>query len=762
LAAVANQPWPSPLTRAFNGKWIWQEADGPANSWMAFRKTVSLPKAPVSVKALIAADTKYWLWINDKLAVFEGGLKRGPTRSDGYVDEVEIAPFLTAGNNTIAVLVWYYGKDTMAHKSSGMGGLFFEADASGISIVSDQTWKLKPDSAYGPQTLPGRAQDPFVEYDARKDIGDWTAPGFADASWTNATAKGAPPTAPWGRLWPRGIPQWRNSGIVHYVNQASLPRTGNGEVVHARLPSNIQVTPYLRVNAPSAGLQITMMTDRSGPEMSAKARYVTRAGEQTYESFGWMSGTEVLYTVPAGVEILELGYRETGYDADFAGSFKCDDDTLNTLWTKAQRTLYINMRDNYMDCPTRERALWWGDIVNDLGQTYYALDRRADLLTRNAINSLMEWQDSKGILRSPLGNYDKEVPTQMLLAVGVASLWNYYMQTGDLAAMSFAYPHVKSYLGVWQRDAKGLVVHRTSDDSNLRNWTDSGNNIDMGVIDNELYYMALDGAARMTELLGKPDDAAGYRSIMSEIKPAFLSAYWNGACLDSPGYRGADDRANGLGVVAGLLGPAEWPAVKTVLSENTKAGVYLEKFVLEAFFRMNDARGGLARMRSRYAEMIKSPYPTLWEDWMPRTGTINHGWTGGPLTLLSQYVAGVAPTKPGYEQFAVLPQLGDLTSVEAKVPSARGTITVSVSSSPARYSLAVTVPAGTTATVGVPDTACAGGASGMSISLNNVQVFSAGAAKGSIPGVTFAGDSAGYIRFTVAPGTWNIVATPTR
>ncbi|MFR7465122.1 MAG: hypothetical protein ACLUVG_09725 [Phocaeicola vulgatus] len=30
------------------------------------------------------------------------------------------------------------------------------------------------------------------------------------------------------------------------------------------------------------------------------------------------------------------------------------------MWEKSQRTLYITMRDTYMDCPDRERAQWWG------------------------------------------------------------------------------------------------------------------------------------------------------------------------------------------------------------------------------------------------------------------------------------------------------------------------------------------------------------------------------------------------------------------
>jgi len=67
-------------------------------------------QVPDEAIARIAADSKYWLWINDNLVVFEGGLKRGPNPEDTYYDEVDIAPYLKAGSNTIAALVWYFGK----------------------------------------------------------------------------------------------------------------------------------------------------------------------------------------------------------------------------------------------------------------------------------------------------------------------------------------------------------------------------------------------------------------------------------------------------------------------------------------------------------------------------------------------------------------------------------------------------------------------------------------------------------------------------
>jgi alpha-L-rhamnosidase len=758
---IGAQPWPTPLSESLTGQWIWQTENGPANTWSAFRKKVTLASVPASVRALIAADSKYWLWINGKQVVFEGGLKRGPNTADSYVDEVDLASHLAVGDNTIAVLVWFFGKDGFSHKSSGKAGLFFQADAGDTTVVSDASWKVRTNAAYGPQTTTApnyRLSESNVEYDAQRDIGNWTATTFDDSGWADATAKGAPPVAPWGRLWPRGIPLFRQSGIKEYVNQGSLPTSGTGAVIRARLPYNAQVTPYLRVNAPKAGGVIAIKTDRTDEKggASVRARYVTRAGEQEYESLGWMSGNEVEYSIPAGVQILGLGYRESGYDADLSGSFTSDDSRLNTLWTKAQRTLYLNMRDSYFDCPTRERALWWGDVVIEMEQSFYALDRRADFLGRNAINTLIGWQRDDETMSAPVpGNYDTELPAQILAAIGRSGFWTYFLHSGDLAAVTAAYPHVKAYLSVWKRSANGLVVHRAGG----WDWSDWGTNIDVPLLDNAWYYMALDGAARMAEVTGNAADASDYRAVMAALKTAFRKEFWNGTRLASPGHTGApDDRGHGLAVVAGLLGAEDWPAVKAVLATSSNASPYMEKYVLESYFRMGDAAGGLQRMRSRYETMVKSSSTTLYEHWNPAEGTLNHAWSGGPLTLMSEYVAGIAPTKPGYETYRVLPQLGDLSNVKVSVPSVKGAIEVDIAGDAGTFSLALTSPPDTIATIGIPTALFAGGAAQMQISVNGTKVFDAGAFTPGVTGVTFAGDGDGYVKLAVAPGQWSVLA----
>ena len=371
------------------GQWIWQAEDGPANTWVCFRKSFDLTEDPTEASTIIAVDSKYWLWVNGEMVVFEGGLKQGPTPNDSYYDVLDISSYLHAGTNTLAVMVWYFGKQGFSHIDRGKGGLFFECNAGSYRVFSNNSWKVKVHPAFestsGSYEPNFRLPESNVRFNAANDdMGNWYDPGYDDSAWSDATEKGTPPDAPWGELWMRPIPQWINSGLQDYESLGvTLPYTTTSQkTISAKLPYNLQLTPYLDITAP-AGLTIDIRTDGYEPNShvySLRAEYVTKEGNQQYESPGWINGHYVKYTIPAGVTVNALKYRESGYDCDFAGSFICNEDFFNVLWTKSQRTLYINMRDTYMDCPDRERGLWWGDVVLEIGEAFYALDRKSDLL----------------------------------------------------------------------------------------------------------------------------------------------------------------------------------------------------------------------------------------------------------------------------------------------------------------------------------------------------------------------------------------------
>ena len=112
----------------WKAKWIVAfDNQNVTNSWYVFCKQADVDKVPGQAIARIAVDSKYWLWINGEPVVFEGGLKRGPNPTDTYYDEIDIAPWLKQGKNTVTVLMWYFGKDGFSHISSGKAGLLFNA-----------------------------------------------------------------------------------------------------------------------------------------------------------------------------------------------------------------------------------------------------------------------------------------------------------------------------------------------------------------------------------------------------------------------------------------------------------------------------------------------------------------------------------------------------------------------------------------------------------------------------------------------------------
>ena len=250
---------------------------------------------------------------------------------------------------------------------------------------------------------------------------------FDDSGWTEPHEFGKPPVGPWNRLWKRPFPLWRDSGLIPYENDGSWPEVSNGEVIRMKLPRNIAITPYMKIEAPP-GLKIDIRTDNyiGGGTSNIRAEYITKEGIQVFEALAYLNGHEVHYTIPPGVKILDLRYRETRLDTDFAGSFQCDDPFLNTLWIKARNTMNINMRDAIQD-PDRERSQWWGDAVIVMGEMFYSCDTASYGLIRKCMSNLVEWQKPDGVLYSPIpGKWHQELPWQMLASIGRYGFWRYY------------------------------------------------------------------------------------------------------------------------------------------------------------------------------------------------------------------------------------------------------------------------------------------------------------------------------------------------
>jgi alpha-L-rhamnosidase len=198
----------------------------------------------------------------------------------------------------------------------------------------------------------------------------------------------------------------------------------------------------------------------------------------------------------------------------------------------------------------------------------------------------------------------------------------------------------------------------------------------------------------MSELLGYDGKVKKTQEKMDAFKKAFNAQLWRNGEYRSEKYTGeTDDRTQALAVVAELAEEAKFPGILQKLKTQKFASPYLEKYVLEALFIMGYEEYGLQRMKERYSEMINDPArTTLYELWNIGGGSINHAWSGGGLTILSQYVCGVYPIEAAWKTIRIRPQMGNLTYAATENTTVNGRFSVKINKFNEKYSVHTLLP----------------------------------------------------------------------
>lgn len=682
----------------WHANYIWDDSTED-NTWMCFRKKVNIDEENLkNIVAQIAVDSKYWLYINDEMVVREGALKRGETPNSIYYDEIDLTKYLHKGENTIAVLVWYWGGESYSHNSSGQGAMLFQAKIGDNYLITDETWKVSKHKAYLQDSL--RPNNRLIEYnvyfDASLDDENWYKSEYDDVNWKNSKIIGLAGSAPWGDMIKREIPQFKNYDLKEYENIENYANytTTKTETLEMIIPYNAQFTPYLKIEAPK-NKKITIKTDQysdiSGD--SVMCTYLTKEGSQEFESLAWMNGEKVYYEIPKGVKIISLGYRESGYNSEMTGKFESDDEFFNKLWKMASRTLYVNMRDSYMDCPNRERAQWWGDMSVEMLQAMYALDTNAYNLYEKGVKTTIGWRDENTLLTvAPITADYLHLPTQML--AGINSMYEYYEYTGKQEFLEYVYPYVKDYLNCWQQNESGLMDCTIT--YPIWEWGDSVAECDYKAIENAWYYLALSKTKQMAEVLGYNEDVKIYTKTLKNLKESYNNL-WTENGYKTENSKIIDERANALAVISGLSDESKYEIITEILQNSYESTVYMEKYALEALCKMGKIEQAQERIKKRYAKMVngENSCSTLWENWNFEIGTKNHAWAGGPLVIMSKYFAGIEPLEKGYDVISIKPQFGNLTSISSSVTTAKGDVKLDAEKSNENITLNLEVPAKT-------------------------------------------------------------------
>ena len=602
-------------------KWIWASKQK-NNQFVRFKVDFNVSGKGKEALFEIAAETKYYLYLNGELVVFDGGLHRESYPGGGYYDEVVLNT--KSGANTLLIDVWYWGNGGRNNNAFAYAGVTFASEELGIYSDENTLCGILP-AYYDPQgEQPAYLYGGYnIGYDARKETVEYEK--------ARVTAENGQEIY--------GTPRKRPIPLFAFGKNVAAEYVRKGDVCEVKLPYAMQFSPYLKVRA-KGGEKIDIRSDRyyvkggpgdPGVYRGHRYEYTCKEGEQEYSGYNYIFGEKILFNIPEGVEILDLGYRESGYDCKIENVPKTDDALLNKLLEKCARTLKVCMRENFMDCPDRERGQWIGDVSVQAPQVFICLSESAKALLRKAIVDFITLRKGDVLVGNVPGDNYSELPAQSLNAISeLGMLANYYANTKEKEILELAFEPAVAYLKLWKMGEDGFIVTREGN----WNWFDHNYNIDDKVLENCWYYSALKYALFMGQELNDGRYTEFLTERKASIEKAFEKAFWTGKGYSSG--KVMDDRANAMAVLSGLAKEEHYAQLREVLVTVFNATTYMEGYVLEALCRMGYKEDAYLRMISRYYPLIVNENTTLWEDFY-LLGTKNHAWSGAPLTIVSRY-----------------------------------------------------------------------------------------------------------------------------
>jgi hypothetical protein len=596
------------------------------------------------------------------------------------------------------------------------------ADGSVEIIGTDGQWRVAPgpitfSSIYGGE-----------DFDARLVEKGWDESGFKmDAKWLPAKIV----EGPGGKL--AGLscaaPPLRGFEIFQPVKSNSIRTNitvydlGQNAPIMVRLKvrgaagSSVRILPAELLNADGS-------VDRRsvGNDLAYWQYTLSGAGDENYFSKFFYHGCRYLQVeCSAATNEIELPMVEkiegvvVHSASEPGGEFSCSNDLFNRIHTLIRWAQLANLVSVLTDCPHRER-LGWLEQYHLNGPSLRYEFNLAQLFTKG-MNDMADSQLADGLVPDIAPEYPvfgwwfRDSPEWGSAIVIVP--WQQYQFTGDPELLRRYYDGMKKYVAYLGAKSKGDIVAY-----GLGDWYDIGPRAPgpaqltpNALTATAFYYYDTWILAQTATLLGKPDEAKIFSTQANEIRAAFNRKFFKPA---KGSYATGSQTANAIPLVMNLCEPTNRPAVLNALVADVRkhgnaitAGDVGYRYLLRAL-----AEGGRSDVifdmnnqsdKPGYGYQLKMGATSLTEAWDANPAdSQNHFMLGQIMEWFYADLAGIAsdPSAPGFKKIIIHPQpVGDVTWARAKYDSIRGPITAGWKRDNNAFTLDVTIPPSTTATV---------------------------------------------------------------
>ncbi|HEX2851723.1 MAG TPA: family 78 glycoside hydrolase catalytic domain [Opitutaceae bacterium] len=600
------------------------------------------------------------------------------------------------------------------------------ADGSKELVATDDTWRVHRgaityNSIYGGE-----------DYDARLLPAGWNMPDFNDTTWDraaylvrpSATLKGMTsaaeslgPIETFKPVSTRAIAP----GVVLYdfgQNASFMPRLR----VRGPAGSTVRLTPGEVVNA--AGI-IDRGTMGGAHRGSAWWQYTkaTDAEETWFPQFYYVGSRYVnAEAKPAAAggalpEIVSVEAVVVHSTAKPLGHFATSNPLLNRIRDLVRWAQRSNMVSVLTDCPHREKLGWIEQYHLNGPSIRYEFD--VARIYQKGMRDMAAAQTEDGLVPNIAPEYTEFKGTFRGAAEWGAAFilvpWQQYEFNGDTGLMREHFPAMKRYFAYLEsRTQDGLLS------DGLGDWYDvdypkkgRAGLTPPPITATAFLFSDAQHLARIAKIIGQENDAKEFTAKAAAIRERYNQVYLK---TNPVSYATGSQASLSLPLVMGLAEDRDREALLTALVKDVETRGYATagdvgfRYLLRALADAgrSDVIYKLINQDDKpgYGYQLKQGATALTEAWDANLGAShNHFMLGQVIEWFYHDLAGIAsdPEGPGFKKIVIRPQpVGDLTWVEASHESMHGPIAVRWERPAGSFTLKVTIPANTTATVFLP------------------------------------------------------------
>jgi alpha-L-rhamnosidase len=706
------------------------------------RRTLALSKKVQSARLYVTALGSYRVFLNGSQV---GADVLTPDFTD-YRKRIlyqayDVSSLLEKGNNVISALLgdgWYgsgltwVGMHFFPPPDRFVAQLEIDyADGTHDTIVTNESWKAAVSPIVRSDIYGGEV------YDGRQEQAGWEKAGFSDSKWKPAVVSDAPaiavssqitaPSRVISTLDPKGVTPSANGAYVFDMGQNMVGwvtikvKGAAGTKVRLRFaeilnPDGTIYTANLR-NADATDVYIL----RGGDEESFTPHF-TFHGFRYVELTGY-PGTPPLDAIKGNVV--------SSVSGDPVAKLATSSELVNRMWSIGiwgQRGNFLSIPT---DCPQRDERLgWMGDAGVFWRTGSYNFDIAA--FSQKFIQDIVDAQTSQGAFTNvspntlPFGGGGTEGTSAwnegMVGApgwgdAGVIVPWTTWVQYSDKAIIERNWDAMQHWMEFIQSRNPDFL-RKQGVGPNFADWLAPDEHTNKDLLATAYWALIANQMSQMAHAIGKETDAKRYGDVVQNIRAAFQKAY-----ITADGEVGTGTQTSYVVALYTKMAPEtlEPLLVEKLVKDIEERNWHLSTgFLGTPFLLFTLADHG--RSDVAYRLLLNDTYPswgymlskgatTWWERWNGDTGdpamnSYNHYAFGSVIAWVYRYAAGIdtMPDAPGFKEIVIHPHLdARMTSARAEYDSIYGKITSDWTGTPAGpFSLKVTVPANTSATVFLP------------------------------------------------------------